>query len=363
MSLHIGKPGRFEFKARESGEMTVEGYLSTYGNVDEGGDVVMKGAFERTLASSRKVKFLYAHNPESVLGPPLALHSDDVGLFAKGTISQTSLGRDVHTLLLDGAVDSWSMGYLPRPDGFRFKESADGGLVRLLTDVDLFEGSLLALPMNEEAVVTAVKALDAEDLTALLEGKPFPNEHACRLRNPGDFQAESFRRTSRNHNGKQYSVIMGKLKGESTMTQQAFRYPKDTWTAAEARSHCSSHDGIGFEAASDGKGADDCGCTKGVGLAYELHATKVIETATEFLARTRQGAAQRTAEGRALSDDRRAEMASASGSLREVVKALAAEADQLDALLQPPPPQEFVRATDLRARRLKLRGVTLTLEE
>ncbi|MCJ7510760.1 MAG: Clp protease ClpP [Dehalococcoidia bacterium] len=78
---------------------------------------------------------------------------------------------------------------------------------------------------------------------------PYPNEHACRLRDPGDFQPDSFRRTSRDHEGKRYDVIMGRPKGESTMAEQAYRYPKDTWDAGLARSHCEDHDGS-FEAAS-----------------------------------------------------------------------------------------------------------------
>jgi len=77
---------------------------------------------------------------------------------------------------------------------------------------------------------------------------PYPNEHACRLREPGDFQPDSFRRIQREHEGKRYSVIMGRLKGETTMTEQAYRYSKDTWSASQARSHCKSHDGT-FEAA------------------------------------------------------------------------------------------------------------------
>lgn len=83
-------------------------------------------------------------------------------------------------------------------------------------------------------------------------GKPFPNEHACRLRSPDDFDSATFRRTTRKHEGKEYSVIMGKIKGESTMTEQAYRYPKDTWDAEAAKAHCSSHDGS-FEAAAEGK--------------------------------------------------------------------------------------------------------------
>jgi HK97 family phage prohead protease len=85
-----------------------------------------------------------------------------------------------------------------------------------------------------------------------IEQRPYENEHACRLRNPDDFKDGSFRRTKRKHEGKEYSVIMGKLKGEDTMTEQAYRYNKETWTASSARSHCSSHDGT-FEAAKSSK--------------------------------------------------------------------------------------------------------------
>lgn len=82
---------------------------------------------------------------------------------------------------------------------------------------------------------------------------PYENEHACRLRDPGKFQADSFRRTSRKSDGKTYDVIMGKLEGEDSMTEQAYRYPKDAWDADEARSHCESHDGISFEPAVEEK--------------------------------------------------------------------------------------------------------------
>jgi ATP-dependent protease ClpP protease subunit len=84
---------------------------------------------------------------------------------------------------------------------------------------------------------------------------PYPNEHACRLREPGDFQPDSFRRVSRDHEGKRYDVIVGKLTGETSMTEQAYRYPKTVWTADSARSHCQDHDGS-FEAASEGDKAE-----------------------------------------------------------------------------------------------------------
>lgn len=87
--------------------------------------------------------------------------------------------------------------------------------------------------------------------------RPYPNEHACRLQDPASFQADSFRRTERKHNGKTYSVIVGRPKGQTATREQAYRYPRSGWTAAEARAHCTSHGGKGFEAATGEKGMDD----------------------------------------------------------------------------------------------------------
>ena len=72
---------------------------------------------------------------------------------------------------------------------------------------------------------------------------PLPGEHSCRIRNPADFQKDSFRRTKQTSDGKTLWLIVGRLKGAVKTTLQAFRYPKGTWTAAQARSHCEKQDG------------------------------------------------------------------------------------------------------------------------
>jgi HK97 family phage prohead protease len=140
-----------EIKSSDSG-FEVAGYVSTYGNVDHGGDVVLHGAFDNCLAAKAPVRFLYGHDTKQVLGTPLELRSDDTGLHGRFKISQTQLGRDIHTLLKDGALDSFSIGYIPTDVEFN-----DGG-ERLLKSVDLLECSIVAMPMNEHATVTSVKA-------------------------------------------------------------------------------------------------------------------------------------------------------------------------------------------------------------
>lgn len=107
--------------------------------------------------------------------------------------------------------------------------------------------------------------------------KPYPNEHACRKRDPGDFKPDSFRRVQRTSGGKRYSIIMGRLKGETTMTEQAYRYPKKTWSESVARSHCKDHDGR-FEAASNkaDKQEYECECLEcGHKIKSEEHCSDV----------------------------------------------------------------------------------------
>jgi len=62
--------------------------------------------------------------------------------------------------------------------------------------------------------------------------KPYPNEHAARLRNPGDFKKESFR----SHQLKKgLRRIAGRLKSNNKWETQAYRFHKDSFTVSEAK--------------------------------------------------------------------------------------------------------------------------------
>lgn len=149
-----------EVKASGDG-WEVAGYASTWDR-DLGGDVVQPGAFAGHLASGAKVRFLYAHDPAQVLGRPLELREDERGLFGRFRISQTRVGQDVHRLLVDGALDSFSIGFIPRD----FDRDEKAG-VRTLKAVELVECSVVAMPMNPAATVTSIKAADIEALARL----------------------------------------------------------------------------------------------------------------------------------------------------------------------------------------------------
>ena len=68
---------------------------------------------------------------------------------------------------------------------------------------------------------------------------PFPNEHAARVKDPNNFQQDSFRRVNI---ATGVNAIMGKLKGSSSMTMQYVRFDKTKFTPAQAREWMKNHD-------------------------------------------------------------------------------------------------------------------------
>lgn len=138
-----------------------EGHGSIFGNIDLGGDVVMSGAFKRTLAEHKAAGTLPAmfwmHQPDQVAGVWKEMYEDERGLFVKGELADTQLGNEMRTLLQMKAVRGLSIGYRTVESDF----GKDG--VRLLKDVDLWEVSIVSLAMNPLAQVEAAKSrLSAE---------------------------------------------------------------------------------------------------------------------------------------------------------------------------------------------------------
>ena len=141
-----------ELKSRGDDGWSFTGYASTFGNVDEGGDVVLRGAFSSSLAR-RVPRLLWQHDMHEPIGKVLGLTEDDRGLHGEFKISRTTRGHDAYQLLRDGAIDSMSIGYIPDEQEFDEKSG-----VRQLKSVELLEISLVSIPMNGEARITAVKA-------------------------------------------------------------------------------------------------------------------------------------------------------------------------------------------------------------
>ena len=141
----------------------VEGYASVFGVADQGGDVVLPGAYAASLkrmgSEGRRVKMLWQHDPSQPLGVWDEVREDGHGLWVKGRVlTDLARGREAAALLAAGAIDGLSIGYRT----IRADRDAKGR--RLLAEVELWEVSLVTFPMLPEARV-AVKA--ERDLAAL----------------------------------------------------------------------------------------------------------------------------------------------------------------------------------------------------
>lgn len=80
------------------------------------------------------------------------------------------------------------------------------------------------------------------------EMKPYPNEHSCRLTDPSKYVRIRRVNNAAKVNGKRIDFIFGVKKGGGSELQ-AIRYPKEVWTASQARAHCNTKKHIMFEAA------------------------------------------------------------------------------------------------------------------
>ena len=140
---------------RTSGAGVLEGYASLFGVSDSGGDIVMKGAFARSLAKrgASGVKMLWQHNAAEPIGVWNEIIEDAKGLKVFGRLDlSVARAREAFSLLRDGAVDGLSIGFKTR----RATTDPASGL-RRLHEVDLWEISIVTFPMLDQARVDAVK--------------------------------------------------------------------------------------------------------------------------------------------------------------------------------------------------------------
>jgi hypothetical protein len=167
MEWNGGAPER-KFHQPEAGLRVVdgtriEGYASLFGARDQGGDVVMPGAYatslKRLAARGGAVKMLWQHDPAQPIGIWDEVREDATGLWVKGRLlTEVDKGREAAALLAAGAIDGLSIGYRT----VRAERDAKGQ--RLLQELELWEVSLVTFPMLAEARVAAKSGRGEADI-------------------------------------------------------------------------------------------------------------------------------------------------------------------------------------------------------
>lgn len=147
-------------ETEEEGKIgTIEGYASTYGNTDLGGDVVEKGAFTQTLKhKNNTVPLLLDHGYKTSDIAGIAYLSDDEkGLFLKAEMpldipEVANAYKKTKFMIERGGKMGLSIGY------DTIKAMAGDNGTRRLKELSLHEVSITPFPMNTEAQIMAAKA-------------------------------------------------------------------------------------------------------------------------------------------------------------------------------------------------------------
>ena len=168
---HQGRPPQAR-GVLEDGTFT--GYGSVFNVEDGGGDIVMPGAFAKSLAAHRQrgtsVKLLWQHDPGEPIGVWTDLREDSHGLVCTGKVfTDFDRGRQALSLMRAGAIDGLSIGYeckvwemqagegeahAPGPAGY---PGLPTGGTRRLMEIDLWEVSVVTFPMNQDSRISTVR--------------------------------------------------------------------------------------------------------------------------------------------------------------------------------------------------------------
>lgn len=257
------------------------------------------------------IKFLWQHIHTRPIGVPIEIREDNKGLFVKSQFGmETQDGHDAFVWAEMKAIDGFSIGYKifdhREPDNSKTKRiliklglyekslvtfamNPRAGITNVKTAIKtakterqlekaLREAGLskteamyivsmckpklrIADEGNLQDLLKTLQSVNADLLlTRLLnsvgdgkeytweEMKPFPNEHACRLEDPGKYKRFRRKNNAAQVDGKRIDFIYGILApGKSEL--QSMRFPKEIWNTSSARNYCKSKEGS-FEQAS-----------------------------------------------------------------------------------------------------------------
>lgn len=142
------------------------GYASVFDVIDYFDDVILRGAFEKSI-SEKKPVMLWQHDSDEPIGVYESITEDDIGLWVNGRLLlDLERAKEAYILLKNQAIRGLSIGFVPTLWEWETREN--NRRIRLLKEVDLWEISLVTFPANPKALVDDVKSVksvrDVEDV-------------------------------------------------------------------------------------------------------------------------------------------------------------------------------------------------------
>ncbi len=171
-------------KAAATGSGTISGWASVFNVIDHQDDIVVPGAFKKTIsewrASGRTIPLAldHEHTSEGIVGSITDLAETSFGLKFGAKFSSVPRAQEARTKALEKDLSGLSVF---GPVIERSFEERDGRSLRILRQVGLMEISLTGFPANDRAMVTTVKGVLGVHRTAVRVGEWDAATHTGRL--------------------------------------------------------------------------------------------------------------------------------------------------------------------------------------
>lgn len=146
----------------------VTGYFASFGNVDSDGDMILPGAFKKTLqengpkSAKPRILHLYQHDTWRPVGKPHVLSEDSKGLYFETKLVDNDDGKNLLKLYQAEVITEHSIG-------FRSVKSNQLKDYNEIIEVKLWEGSSVTWGANSETPVTGLKSLTKQNAVDKLD--------------------------------------------------------------------------------------------------------------------------------------------------------------------------------------------------
>tara|TARA_R110002020_G_C16321697_1_gene774871 strand:- start:16128 stop:17069 length:942 start_codon:yes stop_codon:yes gene_type:complete len=164
---YFNKSNSLEIKEVDTESRIVKGYFSAFNNIDSDGDMIMQGAFSKSIQehgvnspSNRKISHLAFHDVTRPVGNLKVLKEDETGLYFESELGTHDDGENALKMYKDGIIKEHSIGFNYLQDKTNFieveKEKTEHPLVKQLggywsiSEVKLWEGSYVTFGANAE---------------------------------------------------------------------------------------------------------------------------------------------------------------------------------------------------------------------
>ena len=157
------KSSKFQVKDFDDDTRIVKAYASVFNNSDSDNDVIKPGSYKKSIKEwgpegKDRIKLVAQHDIKRPVARITSLKEDENGLYMEAKFGTHSDGEDYYRMTKEGIVNEISVGFIPVEKEANDKDGFD------ITNIKLYEVSMVTIAANDRAVVTDVKSADIMNL-------------------------------------------------------------------------------------------------------------------------------------------------------------------------------------------------------